>query len=351
MGTHVHFALPGLFLPRDAAEEACTGLRLPALETLLARAQAAALPDATLEAWICSTFGLPEGALAPVTLLADGVPPGAAYWLRADPVHLMLRGSEIILRPLASLGAGEAAQLCDTLNRHFAGAGLHFLAPHPQRWYLRMERDPGVDTYPLAQVAGRDIRNYLPHGPGALEWHRVLNEIQMLLYGHAVNDARELRGEWSVNSIWPWGGGYAAESVRSPFARVYSDNALAAAFAAAAGTRHVELSASDAPLAAGEGGDTLVVWDGLSHAMQHGDLGAWRDSLQAFEQRCARPMLQAVRRGKIDRLTLDALQDRSSMRFTLTPRAAWRFWRLPRRLAQYSEPSSRIKSFSNNRGL
>jgi hypothetical protein len=351
MGTHVHFALPDLLLSRDAAEEACAGLRLSALEILLARAQAAALPDATLEAWLCRAFGVPEGALAPVTLLADGAPPGTAYWLRADPVHLMLRGSEIILRPLASLDAADAAKLCDTLNRHFAGAGLHFFAPHPQRWYLRLERDPGVETYPLAQVAGRDIRNYLPHGPGALEWHRVLNEIQMLLHGHAVNDARELRGEWSVNSIWPWGGGYAAESIRSPFARVYSDNALAAAFAAAAGLRHVALSASDAPLTAGEEGDTLVVWDGLSHAMQHGDLGAWRDSLQAFEQRCARPMLQALRGGKIDRLTLDALQDRGSMRYTLTRRAVWRFWRLPRRLAQYPRAVVQDKIALKQRGL
>ncbi len=333
MGAHIHVAVPGLFLSGEAAAEGGAGLRLPALEKLLARARAERLPVDTLEAWMCGAFGVPEGALAPVTLLADGGQPGAAYWLRADPVHLMLRGSEVILRPLASLGADEAAQLCETLNQHFAGEGLHFLAPHPQRWYLRMERAPGVETFPLALAAGRDIRDYLPHGPGALEWHRLLNEIQMLLYGHPVNDARETRGEWIVNSIWPWGGGYGPGKIEPPFSRVYTDNVLAAAFADASGIGHLGLPPGGMP--ANGGGNMLVVWDGLLHALQHGDIGEWRDSLQALEHRCIRPLLQALRRGKLERLTLDVFREGGSWRFTLTPRTAWRFWRLSRRLRQY----------------
>lgn len=339
MTGRVHLAVPGLFLPRDAANEACAGLRLRALETFLARAHGEDLRIGSLEAWLCDAFGAGDGAVAPVTLRADGGQAGTAYWLRADPVHLVLRGSEVILRPLASLTADEAGQLCDTLNRHFARDKLHFLALHPQRWYLRLEQAPNIETHTLAQAAGRDIRNYLPHGPDALEWHRVLNEIQMLLHGHSVNEAREMRGEPVINSIWPWGGGYGRDRIAPPFSRVYSDSPLAAAFARAAGIGEHALPGGEAQLDPDGAGATLVVWDGLSRAVQHGDVEAWRDSLTALERSCMSPMLRALRQGKLERLTLDALQEGGSRRFTLTPRAVWRFWRARRRLSQYPAPA------------
>ena len=227
---HVHLVVPDLILPREAAAQGYSGLGLPALERLMARGQVRDLPHPTLEAWLCAAFGAENGAIAPVTLLAEGGQPGAAYWLRADPVHLMLRGSEIILHPLASLSAEEAGQMCDSLNRHFAEDGLHFIAPLSQHWYLRLERAPGLITQSVAHVAGRNILGFLPHGEEALQWHRLLNEIQMLLTDHPVNAAREARGDWVINSVWPWGGGHAPAQLQRPYARVYTDSPLAAAF-------------------------------------------------------------------------------------------------------------------------
>jgi hypothetical protein len=334
MGGYVHLAVSGLFLSGDAAAEGCAGLELHALEALLARAEAERLRADSLESWLCQTFGAADGAVAPVTLLADGERPGSAYWLRADPVHLMLRGSEIILRPAAALTADEAGRLCETLNRHFAGDGLNFLAPQPARWYLRMDRAPGIETFPLAQAAGRDIRSYMPHGPDALAWHRLLNEIQMLLHAHPVNDARETRGELPVNSVWLWGGGYGPGSIRPPYSIVYADSPLAAAFAGAAGIGEHGLAGGASAAVAAEG-RPLIVWDGLSQAAQRGDIDAWRDSLGALERDFVGPLLRALRSRKLERLTLDALQEGGSWRFTLTPRSAWRFWRRSRRLGQY----------------
>jgi hypothetical protein len=331
----MHIVVPELFLPREAAAQACAGMALPALEQLLARADAQPLAADSLEAWMCAAFGVDDGAVAPVMLLADGGTPGDAYWLRADPVHLMLRGSEMILRPLSALDAGEAGQLCEALNRHFAGQGLQFIAPHPLRWYLRLDQAPEVVMHSLAQVAGRDARHFLPHGPGALAWHKLFNEIQMVLYGHPVNDAREARGEWSINSIWPWGGGRAPEAFRSAFASMHAASVLADAFAAAAGIAHIALSDDNAQTDVAREGGTLVVWEGLAEAAQQGDLDAWRAALQALEYQWMRPMLRALRQRRIERLTLDVLHPGQAWRFTLTPRTAWRFWRWRRRVSQY----------------
>lgn len=307
-------------------------MHLPALEAILARAQPLPLPGLSLEGWLCAAFGAENQPVAPITLQADGEHPGAAYWLRADPVHLILRGDQLILRPLAALDADEAGRLCDSLNRHFGDDGLHFIAPQPNRWYLRLSGEPGITTHSLAQAAGKDIRAHLPQGANALRWHKLLNEIQMLLYGHPVNQAREARGEWLINSIWLWGGGYAPEKLLRPFERVYSDSPLASAFAGAAGIRHASLPGDAAQCQAGGAGATLIVWDGLHHALQHGDLGEWRESVQALEQTCASPLLRALRGGKIEKITLDILQAHGSQRFTLTRGMAWRFWRLSRRL-------------------
>lgn len=333
MGGHIHLAVPDLFLARELASEGYRGLQLRALETFLARAHAHALRAGSLEAWLCEAFGAGDGAVAPVTLRADGGQPGSAYWLRADPVHLVLRGSQVILYPLPALGAQEAEQLCEALNRQFAHDGLRFFAPHPQRWYLRLERAPGIETCPLAQAAGRDIRNCLPQGPEALAWHKVLNEIQMVMHGHPVNDAREARGEAAANSVWLWGGGYGRELAPPPFSAMYADSGLANAFARAAG---IAVHALAEGVRASEEGATLVIWDGLSRAALQGDLDAWRESLKALEQDCLGPMLAALRRGKLERLTLDAVQEGGAWRFTLTPRGAWRFWRLRRRLGRYA---------------
>ncbi|HEY5994333.1 MAG TPA: hypothetical protein VIU46_07000 [Gallionellaceae bacterium] len=336
----VHLVIPDLFLQHEAASKAYSGLRLPALEKLLARSAATALPVATLETWLCAAFG--AEAVAPVSLLAEGGHPGTAYWLRADPVHLMLRGSEVVLHPVASLSVDEAGQFCDSLNRHFSDDGLHFIAPHPDHWYLRLERAPNLATHPLAQVAGRDIRDFLPHGGDALHWHRLLNEIQMLLTAHPVNAAREARGGWLINSIWPWGGGFAPEKLVQPCARMYTDSGLAAAFARAAGMTPLSLPGDGAGWRTGEAGIILMVWDGLRHALQHGDLGEWRVSLQRFEDHCAQPLLHDLRLGRIEKVTLDVVQgqgmapEQGGRRYTLRRGGAWQFWRWAKGLGKYA---------------
>jgi hypothetical protein len=337
---NVHLVIPDLFLPRGAAAEACAGLHLPALGKLLARVQREALQADTLEAWLCTAFGVADMAIAPVTLLADGLQAGEGYWLRADPVHLHIQRDQLILQAEVPLNADEAVRLCAALNAHFSADGMHFIAPHPQRWYLRTDAVPDMIAHTLAQVTGRDIHAHLPQGADALRWHGVLNEIQMLLFEHPVNEARETRGELPINSVWLWGGGRVPENLKQPFARICSDSDLAAAFAQAANIPCGALPDDAMQCAAGDGGDVLIVWDGLRRALQCGDLAAWRMSLLEFEQRIAAPLLGALRAGQVNTITLDVLQAHNARRFVLHRNDAWKFWRRPRRLDSYSQGSA-----------
>lgn len=338
MNTHAHFVVPDLFLPQEIASKVCAGMQLPALEKILSRANAWPLQPTTLESWLCDTFGVAGEAVAPVTLRADGVEPGAHYWLRADPVNLRLMHDQLILQPALPVSEDEAAQMCRALNEHFAADGLHFVAPHPQRWYLRLDSDPQVSTFPVSQVAGRNIRDYLPQGGEALRWHGVLNEIQMLLFAHPLNEAREQRGEWEINGLWLWGGGVAGEALQRPANRMCTDSALAAAFAATAGIRYASLPGEECITRCVEGGQgtVLAVWDGLRAALQYDDFGGWRESLQRLEQTLLSPMLQALGSGLVEKFTLDVLQEQTSARFVLTRRDSRKFWRRVRPLDTHS---------------
>lgn len=331
----IHLVISDLLLPQELAAEACAGLALPSLEKLLARAQTEPLRVESLETWLCEAFGVDGQAIAAVTLRADGMMPGGAYWLRADPVHLSIQRDQLILQPDVRLNAGEAAQLCASLNAHFGGEGVRFFAPHPQRWYLQLDAAPDMVTSSLAQVSGRNIHAHLPHGPDALHWHGVLNEAQMLLFEHMVNQAREARGELPVNSVWLWGGGHATGLLARPYAKVYGDSDLAGSFARAAGIPCELLPDDTACCVEANGGDVLIVWEGLSRAMQRGDLHAWRDSLQRFEHSCAAPLNGALRAGRITHLTIEVLKAGASCRFMLTRGAAWKLWRRPKPLTSY----------------
>ena len=349
----VHLVVCDLFLPADIAAGVCADLRLPALEKMLARGAStgSARTDvigqapsagsgrtggvgASLEDHLCGLFGLPcqpDAPIAPVSAAFDGL--GEGCWLRADPVHLRLQRDQLVLLPDVGVNAGEAAQLCAALNEHFAGQGMAFFAPHPQRWYVRLDQLPGIETVSLSQAAGRNVRGLLPKGKEAAHWHRVFNEIQMLLFAHPVNEAREVRGELPVNSLWLWGGG-ANAPLQKTYASVSSDEALAGMFASAAG---IPFSNWPEQWRDEKNDDTqLLVWAGLRSALRRGDLDAWRAALQEFERGYAQPLWQALRAGKISQLQVDILGGDHVRRMLLTRADTWAFWRRARPLARYS---------------
>lgn len=332
----VHVVIPDLFLPQQLSAYACKDLHFPALEKLLARAQTAPLDIDTLESWLCRQFGVEELTIAPLTLQAEGVQPSDAYWLRADPVSISMQRDEMILNADVVLSDEEAQQFCNSLNAHFSADGMQFVAPHPQRWYVKLDHVPLLETHALSQVAGADMHAHLPYGADALRWHAVLNEIQMLFYEHAVNQAREQRGESVVSGVWLWGGGTLIEDLLQPFSSVACDSELVHAFAIAAGIPSL-INANAIPIGTQEqDGDVLVVCEGLRNALQVADVGRWRDVLQQFEKNIAAPLLAALEAGEIKQITLDVLSEGASRRFIATPVAMWKLWRFPKPLLHYA---------------
>lgn len=84
------------------------------------------------------------------------------------------------------------------------GIGLHPLLPG--RWLAQGEplAQPSAS---LDRVIGRNVDSWLPAAREARLLRRLQNEMQMLLYTHPVNEARQQRRQITVNSIWFSGSG------------------------------------------------------------------------------------------------------------------------------------------------
>jgi hypothetical protein len=325
------FIIPYLFPSTRLLETAAQDLHLPALQALLARGTSRSCPGGGVEAALCEALGISrqqDWPLAPITLAADGGVAGDAYWLRADPVHLRVMRDRIVLADAdaLSLSRQEADALAAAIGQHF-GADLSPLPLHPQRWYLRYSQAPRLATTPLSVAAGRDIDPLLPQGDDAPRFRAELNELQMLLHEHPVNQERETRGELPVNSLWLWGGGRLPVACATPVP-LYAENAEAQAVGAFCNARVQAPPAHlDARLLESEG---IILLDALTLAGQMGDAYGWREAVRELEQDWFVPLLGTLR--KIGPQGLRLLDPVGGKVLHLHRRDAWKIWRRPRSL-------------------
>jgi hypothetical protein len=304
-------------------------LQLPALTKLLGRASATACSAETLEEMLCSAFE--ARAVAPVRAAADGLKVDEGWWLCADPVHMQLQHAQVLLMPDVVPEAEEAQAMCFVLNGHFAGTGLRFHAPHPRRWYVQVDAEPRLTTTPLRRAVWDDAKTHQPRGDDAVRWQRILTEIQMLLYAHPSNQARETQGELPISSLWLWGEGKAAP-LRKAYA-VVGGGGLAGAFAEVSGAAQCD---SLSQMLEGNFSTGLWACEAPGLALDRGELYAWRQAVQRVEQEVALPMLKELRAGALKRLTVEVPQDGAARCFELTPHDVWKFWRRARPLADYA---------------
>ena len=337
--------VPGLLGPADtgsddprAAQALVAGLELDALDRLLARADqtAEAAADGSIESLAFRSFGHafpPDGADPPVaafTALLDCDSGEAATWLRADPVHLRADIADLVLFDAtdAALSADEACALVRIVNDALRPDGPFVEAAHPHRWYVRLGEPAHMVTTPLSLAAGAPVSSMMPRGPDAARWHGWMNEVQMALHECPVNIDREQRRAVPINSVWPWGAGSlvpAPEPVE-PFVGVWSDDALVCGLA-----RHAGIAHGARPAGADEWlervqppGVHLIDYGDLHRAARRTDLDAWRAGLERFNELWAKPMLAALDRGTVARVSM---RDEGGRRFTATRRGRLRWWR------------------------
>jgi hypothetical protein len=131
---------------------------------------------------------------------------GSEQSLCADPCYLHPDRDKLLLfyRDL-DLSLQEAQELASFLQPLFADMQAKIEVKTSGQWLLEMQTPAEVSFTAKEGLHGLPITDYLPQGPEAEAWIRLANEVQMMLFDCAVNQAREAAGKVPINGIWFWG--------------------------------------------------------------------------------------------------------------------------------------------------
>ncbi|MBS0440513.1 MAG: hypothetical protein JSR38_01070 [Proteobacteria bacterium] len=225
----MHLLVPFASALSEAGRHTIRGLFLPNLERLLGRLQPgerhgsdeySLTPphEASLAAargWQGGAGALPFAAHA---AHADGIEVLDLAWGQLTPVHWHVGRDEILLTDPDALQLEEAESraLLEAVRELFESEGFALAWGAPLRWYAAHESFAELPTAALDRVVGRNVDRWLPAGREARLLRRLQNEVQMLLYAHPINEAREARGALPVNSFWLSGCGRWQESLAEP---------------------------------------------------------------------------------------------------------------------------------------
>ncbi len=147
--------------------------------------------------------------------VADGIldagDPGDLAWGLLTPCHWHLGTEQVSLIDPALLALDEAASrtLFDAASSLFTSVGYGVRWGAPLRWYVAHQSLAELPCASLDRVIGRNIDRWLGADPRQRALRRLQGEVQMLMYDHPVNEARQGRGLLPVNSVWLSGCGVA----------------------------------------------------------------------------------------------------------------------------------------------
>jgi hypothetical protein len=339
---HIQLVVPDLFPARHDDGLALStdyDVRIPALEKLLARARRRITPNAQLGEWLAATLGtdLPTAATA---LRGENLDPGTRYWFCTDPVHVEVGLDSLRLADptLLSIDRAEADALIATLAAHFHDQDFIWHAPSPRRWYLGITDIPQIVTTPINDARTKAFADAMPQGAHAARWRGVLNEIQMVLHEHPVNEARAARGLPPINGVWiAEGGTWAAPRTDGPRTNMdcYADDPVSRGLAIAADCTlnprpthfaqwHAQSAREDAAHV------SVVVLEAAT---------PWATRIAQLEADWFAPIETALSTGTLGMATLVAVADdpthESALIAEVTRRDLRFFWRRSRPLTHY----------------
>lgn len=332
--------LPGLLHGSEHWREPafCQDLELPSLELILSRAKRGSDKSQDPDSRLFELFGYPAQppAVAAVSRLIDTGQDAPEFCLRADPVCVSPDRDRVIMMGNQHLNIrqSEAEQLVQEFNQLFGEDGLRLEAAVLNRWYLITDQAAAIRTEPLQRVIGQDIHRHLPSGEASMQWHSILNEVQMLFYSSSVNQSRRNRGEAEINSLWFWGEGQLPSAQKSPWQQVWANDVLSRGLARLSGidAYSIPVSAEDWLEEAEPGGPQLLVMDALAEASFSGDLYQWREQLKGIEEYWLSPLCEALKKKQLESLSIWS----DNVQFELSAAGLGHWWKRRRSFESFT---------------
>jgi len=194
-----------------AADAAAAPRRAPLLERLLAGADA----QGTVEDWRREAFAgiaaageaYPGPCAAALFRACGGVDAAAAFLATPVDYRPTMRGVQLAPEGVLRLQAAQASRLAQDFNRVFAGGGQRLAAAADGALFCLFEREVAASTHDPSEAQGLDIGAFQASGADGPQLRRLMSEMEMWLFEHAVNRERAQAGEAAIGGLWLWGGG------------------------------------------------------------------------------------------------------------------------------------------------
>lgn len=195
-------------------------------------------------------------------------------------------------------------------------------------WLMRLRECQPPAHYPhYLSVVGRKVDQYIEQSRVALPWYQLMNEMQMFLHSHEVNQNRLLDGRLPINSLWCWGAGEFIQP-RSAHLHWYCDELTLIAYAKKADIEHRPVSM----VAYKKLVDSSLIVDlSLLNALKSPGDQDLSELLLKLESGLFEPLLRQVKTGQI-RLQLRPGHEQDLM---LSSSSRYRFWKKPTNLIDW----------------
>ncbi len=332
----IQLVLPGLFdLPLAELAPALIADQLPALNRILRLASPRPNPAFSIDAILRQVLALgastQESALG--LPLAQACAPQSqrqsSRLLLFQAVHLRPDLHSAVIVPIqhSDEDLNNIKIIINDLNELFK-VDCDITALDKGLFLMDLKAFDAPLHYPhILSVLGKVANPYIEQSRQHLGWYKLLNEMQMFLHQHEVNQQRVQRGLLPINSLWFWGGGNLPAKIDANLAW-YCDDSLLNQFALSLGLPTAPLD----DLASLERSSAAAVVDlRLLELLKTGATTELDRVLLDIDNRLLQPLLRTVER---DRKSL-CLRAGYELDLELAPSAALRFWRRPRTLATW----------------
>ena len=293
--------------------------RLPALETMLARARRRPLSSSP---WVVLAK-LAEGQaedwpVGPVSAQGD-LAAAPSCCLRAEPLGMDAEQSGAFRLPARVLGItrSEADALAASFDATFGADGLKLVIARPQRWYLvQQDGFSAGEPWRGFDVPARALAADARPAPPEPELCRLLSEVELLFFSHPVNEARRDCGMPLIAGIHAWGGGRLhGPAAPGPHAPLAGEPYLA-------GLRRL------GAIPASQGDPGRHAADGAAWPVADEDMSVER--LPEAERAWAAPLLRSLWLGRLPALAIVTGRSRHELR----RRDLFKLWRRAHSLEQ-----------------
>src|SRR5450830_333846 len=180
-------------------------LTLPHLDKLLARLRPQALDSGDEYSWsppheraLAKALGWPhqDGHIPWAAARARDLKPAntsSEAWALLNLCHWQASTFEVSMRqiPMMDLSAAESDELQAAMAPFMAQDGITLHSLEPGHWLAQAEVFATLHCASPDRVQGRNLEPWLPSSVQADGMTRLLSEMQMLLYTHPVNEARQ----------------------------------------------------------------------------------------------------------------------------------------------------------------